>query len=93
MRIFNRPAFFILLIRRTIFGILPFMLLLFIIIGLFTNTFYVLNVEHEFANPTKDVALYPNDSKRSLTNSLRHTYLLSLGDFTVDGYSTNLVWW
>ena len=86
MRIFNQPAFFILLIKRTIFGILPFMLLIFIIIGLFTNALYVLNVENEFTNPSKDAALYPNASGNTLTNSLVHTYLLSLGDFTVDGY-------
>ena len=86
MRIFNQPAFFILLIKRTIFGILPFMLLIFIIIGLFTNALYVLNVEHGITNPSKAVALYPNENGRSLRNSLVHTYLLSLGDFTVDGY-------
>ena len=86
MRIFNQPAFFILLIKRTIFGILPFMLLIFIIIGLFTNALYVLNVENELTNPSRDLALFPNANGRSLTNSLTHTYLLSLGDFTVDGY-------
>ena len=68
------------------------MLLIFIIIGLFTNALYVLNVEHKFTNPTKD-AFYPDHTGKTLTSSLVHTYLLSLGDFTVDGYQSDLVWW
>ena len=43
MRVFKRPAFFILLIKRTFWGIIPFMVLLFIILGLFTNILYLFN--------------------------------------------------
>ena len=44
MRVFERTALLILLIKRTLTGILSFMVLLFIILLMFTNMLYVLNL-------------------------------------------------
>ena len=44
MRVFERPAFFILLIKKTLVGILPFIVLIVIILLLFSNVLYVFNM-------------------------------------------------
>lgn len=44
MRVFGRPAFFILLIKRTLYGILPFMMLVVIILLLFANVLYIFDL-------------------------------------------------
>ena len=44
MRVFERPAFFVLLIKETLIGILPFMILLFIVLVLFANILYIYDV-------------------------------------------------
>ena len=60
MRVFKRPAFFILLIKRTIFGIIPFMILLFIILFLFSNILFIFNKSYSF-NLYDPETLYPDE--------------------------------
>ena len=85
MRVFERPAFFILLIKRTFFGIIPFMILLFIILGMFTNMLFVFNKSYIF-NLYDPESLYPNDSDNGFYNAFVHVYLIALGDFSTDDY-------
>ena len=85
MRVFERPAFFILLIKRTLFGIIPFMILLFIILGLFTNMLFVFNKSYFFGLYDPE-SLYPDNSDNSFYNAFVHVYLVALGDFSTDDY-------
>ena len=98
MRVFKRPAFFILLIKKTLSGIGPFMILLAIIIVLVSNLLYVLNnhpnVMNSFdPNGMKSLdktTLYSEDSSgNSFWNSVIHIYLISLGDFDDRGNYEN----
>ena len=87
MRVFKRPAFFILLIKKTLSGIGPFLTLLGIIIVLFSNILFVLNVAQNVMNPVDKTTLYPEDaSGSSFWNAVIHGYLISLGDFETENY-------
>ena len=86
MRVFERPALLILLIRRTLTHILPFMVLLFIILLLFTNMLYVLNKTQDPLIPRYETSLYSEESKYSFYSALIHIYLISLGEFNMDDY-------
>ena len=83
MRVFERPAFFILLIKRTFFGIIPFMILLFIILFLSTNVLYIFNKSYSF-NLYDPTTLYEDDD--SFYNAFVHIYLIALGDFNTEDY-------
>ena len=86
MRVFEKPAFFVLLIKETMFGIIPFMVLLIIIMTLFTNVIYVFNMSRQSISPLNNTSLYPDDSGYSFVNALIHIYLISLGEFQTDDY-------
>ena len=85
MRVFERPAFFILLIKRTLFGIIPFMILLFIILTLFTNILFIFNKSYMF-NLYDPQTLYPDEEDSSFYKAFVHVYLIALGDFSTDDY-------
>ena len=58
MRVFEMPAFYILLIKETLIDILPFMLLITMILMLFTNVLYVLNMSDRSLYPSGDPLLF-----------------------------------
>ena len=87
MRVFERPAFFIHLIRKTVKGIRAFLLLLIIILLLFTNVLYVLNVSQNQTRYMDHLQLYPEElENQNAINAFLHFYLISLGEFVWDDY-------
>ena len=87
MRVFERPAFFVLLIKETLIGIIPFMILLLIVLVLFANILYIYNVSKDSIGLQDHTSLYPNDSYYSFFNACIHIYLLGLGTFDVEHFS------
>ena len=106
MRVIERPAFYILLIKETFWGILPFMVLNLIIFVLFSNLLFVFNKSRQSEYPSDDpspytqyTSLYPEESNYSFLSAFKHMWLISLGDFTTDGYGNrgeilekNIIW-
>ena len=93
MRVFERPAFFILLIKETLIGILPFLTLIGIILVLFSNVIYVFNMSRHQSYPSEDpsnyskyTSLYSEESHSSFYSAFKHIWLISLGDYSTDDY-------
>ena len=74
MRIFEGSAFFIILIKKTLIGIVPFLILCIVVVVLFANILYIFNTSGQH-----DPKLYEDESGYSFTNALIHFYLIALG--------------
>ena len=86
MRVFESSAFFIILIKKTLNGIVPFMMLCIVVIVLFANMLYIYNISEHQINPLYETTLYENDSGNNFLNAMSHVYLIALGDFNTEGY-------
>lgn len=86
MRIFEKPAYFILMISKTLSHIVSFLILLAIILLLFANMLYVINCSKDPNNPSETKTLFSEESEYNFYNALIHTYLIGLGDFSTDDY-------
>ena len=66
MRVFRQPAFFILLIRQTLYDILSFLLLVAIIIMFFANWLYIFNMSER--------SIYPSGGESSIYSDYTSLY-------------------
>ena len=98
MRLFERHAFFIALLTKTLQGIVSFIWMLIILICMITNMFYVMiNVDHEYykmeGNSMPAIfeeffSEYDFEDNYNLINSFVTTYNLALGEFDFGAYNT-----
>ena len=88
MRLFDFSAFFVNLIFSTIADIGVFMIMVFIIVCAFSNFFAIMNNNND--------GYFDSFLGFPLVDSLISMYLVSLGEFSFDSYSTGtdpiLVW-
>ena len=106
MRVFKQPAFFYLLIKYTLYDMQSFLVLIAIVIFLFTNCLYVLNVADRTFYPAYGgsnsdyTALYPDEPGQgnSFLAAFWHVYITSLGEYDTESYgnrgtmNTYVVW-
>ena len=86
MRVFESSAFFIILIKKTLSGIRPFLILCIVIVVLFANILYIFNHSEHQINPLYHTTLYEDESGYSFTNAVIHIYLIALGEFNTADY-------
>ena len=97
MRLFERHAFFIALLTKTLQGIVSFIWMLIILICMISNMFYVMiNVDHEYykmeGNSMPAIfeeffSEYDFEDSYNLINSFVTTYNLALGEFDFGAYN------
>ena len=101
MRLFSNPAFFMNLLTKTLYGIIPFTLFLVILLLALSNMIYIVDkVDHndELLEDDKMPEIYSRRFETDVGNTMMHMYLLSLGEFDFDGFGnrgklSNLLMW
>ena len=82
LRLFDKTSFYIRLIQETIYDILYFMIIFAAALWMFGNTMYMLQL-----NKDSDSADIVNPTfGHFMVDSLYNQYLLSLGEFAMDGF-------
>ena len=88
MRLFEEPAFFMNLLRKTIIGILSFTLMLIILVGLLSNVIYIVaKIDHSPIETETLPDIYTKHFESDVANVIMHMYLLSLGEFDFEAFS------
>ena len=86
MRVFESTTIFVRLIKDTIRDMKWFFLLYLVIVGMFGSMMYIINArKNRFYRAT----LYDDEVTSSkVANAVLHQFLATLGDFSVDEYSS-----
>ena len=84
LRVFEKTVIFIRLIKQTIIDMLPFLFLYFVILIMFSLAVLILNSNRGDANSLYDDEIFSS----SYLNSWFNQYLLTLGEFNFDNYTT-----
>ena len=99
MRLFEQPAYFINLLRKTITGIISFTLMLAILIGLLANVIYIIaKIEHTDDHSETLTPIFAQYFENDFMNAIMHMYLLALGEFDFgsfgerDGFTKAMMW-
>ena len=83
LRVFESTVIYIRLIKQTIIDMLPFLFLYLIVTVIFSFAVLILNMNRNSGNELYDDGV----SSSPYLNSFLSQYLLTLGDFSLDGYS------
>lgn len=84
MRVFEKPAFYILLIQETINDILPFIFLCILALVGFSNLIHVFKISNPLHCEDSRCALYPSEFENwDFADAFLHIYQLSL---TIEGF-------
>lgn len=89
MRLFKEPAFFMNLLTNTLGDIVPFMLMISILIMMFSNIIYILNLVDQSASDEQEALqrpVYAQIFSPDYVNAVMHMYILAVGDYDTDGF-------
>ena len=87
LRLFTNTAFFINLLSQTFEDVKNFMVLLLLLITAFANIQYIMNEKRMYENPDNpDTWLYSKMSSSKFVSAWLNSYLLGLGEFSIDNY-------
>lgn len=89
MRLFKDPAFFMNLLKKTLRDIVPFTIMISILIMMFSNIIYILNLI-DLSDSDEDQAMvkpvYAKIFGPDFVNAILHMYILAVGDYDTDAF-------
>ena len=84
LRLFSNTSHYIRLIQETIYDIRYFLLIYFVVIGLFANAIHTLNLNRDYRD--EDSTIVDKNLSMRPMDALLNQYLLSLGEFSLDNF-------
>ena len=92
MRLFEEPAFFMNLLYKTLFGIVPFTFMSLILLLMYSNMIYIMNSQSQGAPILDTIVEVP------FLNEIINMYLLVIGEYSFENFNdsgpmTSFVCW